>query len=225
MVGKRGPLRDRFESKFARGGDDDCWPWGATLNNKGYGMVWDFERGRKVLAHRASYELHVGPIPEGLTLMHTCDNPACVNPAHLRVGSHRENMHDKIAKGRARYGHMPGSANGNAILTNEAVISLRRDYIAGMDLAGLAKKYGVSRKSLTDYTSGKSWQHLLDVPGVTLADLRAAKREKPGAKITAEVAAEIRRRLEAGETGRALAREFGIHFATVSDIKHRRIWG
>ncbi len=69
-----------------------CWIWKGQLNNKGYGLIWSRDAGQKIAAHRVAYELLVGPIPAGLELDHTCETPACVNPAHLEPVTHAENM-------------------------------------------------------------------------------------------------------------------------------------
>lgn len=75
-----------------------CWLWTRARTSGGYGHFRLM--GMQVYAHRASYEAHVGPIPDGLHILHACDTPACVNPAHLRPGTHQENMHDRDSRGR-----------------------------------------------------------------------------------------------------------------------------
>ena len=87
-----------FWAKVDRRTPDECWPWTGKVNENGYGGT-SFG-GRHVLAHRLAYTLAVGPIPEGLGLMHSCDNPPCCNPAHLKPGTCMENVRDCIQKGR-----------------------------------------------------------------------------------------------------------------------------
>lgn len=94
-----GTLRERFWDKVQTG--PGCWAWLAHKNNKGYGMIQPGGKGNKVLAHRVAWVLLRGPIPEGKNVLHRCDNPQCTNPEHLFLGSHRDNMLDKHAKGRA----------------------------------------------------------------------------------------------------------------------------
>lgn len=94
---------DRFWSKVAKAGANDCWPWlGSQQKPMGYGhwTWWDGERGRSTTAHRKAWQLTNGPIPEGMMVLHSCDNPPCCNPAHLWLGTHADNMADKVAKGR-----------------------------------------------------------------------------------------------------------------------------
>jgi hypothetical protein len=102
LVGRAGrgihPLDERFWAKVDKSGD--CWLWtGATYRN-GYGNIQDYDRGRKVLVHRLSYEMAHGPIPEGLNVCHACDVRVCVNPAHLWLGTTADNMQDMVAKDR-----------------------------------------------------------------------------------------------------------------------------
>lgn len=81
--------------------DGGCWIWQGCKNNKGYGMVSRRGRGfSPQLAHRYMYEQHVGPIPDGMHLLHRCDTPACVNPTHMFIGTRSDNMRDMVAKGR-----------------------------------------------------------------------------------------------------------------------------
>jgi len=92
----RTPLEERFWPKVDKTGD--CWLWTGWRNDEGYGYIRDV--GRIVRAHRASYELTQGAIPEGMMVLHKCDNPPCVRPDHLRLGTNGDNMIDMYSKGR-----------------------------------------------------------------------------------------------------------------------------
>lgn len=137
---------------------DACWPWQGALHTQGYGRCWDGERGKVAYAHRLVYTLLVGPIPDGLDIMHTCDNPPCVNPAHLRVATHRENMLDKCAKGRA---NMPrGEAAGQAKLTEDQVRDIRRRVAAGETQRRVAAEYGISQPAVGYIVRRMTWSHV-----------------------------------------------------------------
>lgn len=100
--------------------DDGCWDWLGSLNQFGYGQVsW---QGKSIGAHRAAHEVAKGPIPEGLHVMHTCDNRKCVNPEHLFLGTRSDNMRDMVAKGRYRGSAQPNKAP-TTIYTNIAKTS------------------------------------------------------------------------------------------------------
>lgn len=207
MVGKRAPTYERFLAKFTNAGPDDCWEWTASQNGAGYGFFWSLEERRKVLAHRYSYEFFVGPIPSGGLILHSCDNPACVNPAHLRVGTYKQNVEDMDIRGRRVTAPMPGSKNPQAKLTDTQVIALRRDYISGVPRDVLSTRYGVSVESLSDYTSGRSWKHLLGKEGgPALAQLKAATRTPP---VSEAVAREVWRLHLSGKNSSDIAETVG----------------
>ena len=98
---KKKPPFIRFYESFDRGKSEaDCWNWtgSCSSNGKAYGQIKVF--GKMVSAHRFSYELHNGPIPQGMSILHSCDNKKCVNPEHLRIGTHAENMREAADRGR-----------------------------------------------------------------------------------------------------------------------------
>src|SRR5690606_31175394 len=116
----------------------------------GYGLFRPGGTAPKELAHRLSYEDENGAIPGGMVILHSCDNPSCVNPSHLRAGTKKDNSVDAASKGRV---------NG-MILDDGLVIALLRDYIRGASRTQLADKYGLSIHSVTDFTGGRSRQWL-----------------------------------------------------------------
>lgn len=98
------PIEVRFWRRVQKREPQDCWHWTGVTNNTGYGQIGRGGRnGGMALAHRVAYAIANGGVPADLCVLHTCDNPICVNPAHLRLGTHDENMKDMAAKGRSHY--------------------------------------------------------------------------------------------------------------------------
>jgi hypothetical protein len=100
IMAKRQSLETRFNQKYKINEVTDCWEWQNATNNIGYGFIRDGKKMRT--AHRVSHELHLGDIPKGSVVCHSCDNPKCVNPDHLWTGTMRDNHNDMVSKGRRR---------------------------------------------------------------------------------------------------------------------------
>ena len=147
-------LPQRFWDKVKVGASNECWPWLACLV-QGYGHVRYNGKIRK--AHRLSYEEHNGPIPDGLSVMHICDNPACVNPHHLRCGTVYENNLDRDNK--KRHVALSGEAHGMAKLHRSSVALIRalhKKHIT--ERKHLARKLGVTPQTLLDVVNRKTWR-------------------------------------------------------------------
>lgn len=158
-----GDLRARFEAKVSPEPTSGCWLWTSPPHNSGgfFGYGQFNVEGRGVLAHRVSWELNRGPIPDGLKVLHKCDNPACVNPDHLFVGTHADNVADRCRKGRTRQGHVQlraGENHGCAKLTWASVDEIRARYAAGdVTLRSLGRDFGVSHRAILFIVQGKHW--------------------------------------------------------------------
>lgn len=144
----------RFWSKVKKAGPDECWEWQAGRTN-GYGIFWMNGKSRR--ASRVSYEMEIGPIPKGLSVCHTCDNPPCVNPAHLFLGTTADNLADRDLKGRGA--DRRGSSHHLNKLTEDDVENIRANR---MNLSGreLARLFGVSPASISNIIKRKSWRHV-----------------------------------------------------------------
>jgi hypothetical protein len=141
---RKRPLLDRLTAKVKVDEISGCWNWTGAKRGD-YGCIHD--GGPKRPVHRVSYEIHHGAIPNGLFVCHKCDNPICVNPAHLFLGTHDDNMADKVAKGRQ-----------SATLSEADVIAIRA--AEGFSLRELSNQYGVSRPQILRIRSGEKWTHL-----------------------------------------------------------------
>lgn len=172
----RSPI-DRFMTKVQQS-PNGCWLWTGALTHNGYPAF--YYQHRMVRAHRFSYEAHHGPIPAGLMVLHTCDTPACVNPAHLFLGTHDDNMQDRQQKGRTASGNANGMrtrpdrnaaklypdrlARGQRAnkshLTDADVREIRRLHAAGHTQTELAARFDVSQNMISRIVLHRNWTHV-----------------------------------------------------------------
>lgn len=156
--------KERFWAKVRVTGPDDCWEWAAGRSKHGYGRV-DFHYPGKTsrIASRVAWEMTHGPIPDGLHVLHECDNPPCCNPAHLFLGTHLDNVRDMHRKGRARIYQFPnGDDHNKAKLTWADIREIRRtckpwDKQRGAHV--LARKYGVKPEAIRRIVRGETWKN------------------------------------------------------------------
>lgn len=150
-------LLQRFEEKFSPEPNSGCWLWTGCLSGGRYGGLR--VNGRMERAHRVSYKLYKGPIPEGMFVLHKCDIPSCVNPNHLFLGTHADNMAGRNAKNRQA--KLKGESHGCAKLTAAAVLEIRRILkTCGRTPAELSVIFDVSQMTISRIKRDQNWQHL-----------------------------------------------------------------
>ncbi len=139
------------------GGPDECWEWSGARLPKGYGILT--ARGLRLYAHREAWvEANGRPVPPGMYVRHTCDNPPCCNPAHLLLGTPMDNYNDMRSRGRERHAGASGVANGGCKLTASAVTELRILYATGQyRQIDLAARFGIKQSQVSRIVRGKSW--------------------------------------------------------------------
>ena len=163
------PLADRFWEKVEKG--PDCWLWTAATAGRGYGYICTTQsqgnERRMGYAHRIAYELCVGPIPEGRMVLHSCDVPHCVNPAHLKTGTHQDNMDDMVKRDRQASGDRNyyrkypervrrGEEHHNARLTRADVDLIRKIHPL-LGYLRLGRAFNVSRSHVRDIVKHRKW--------------------------------------------------------------------
>lgn len=139
-----------------------CWEWTGAKIRDGYGHITVCSQSgkRSLKTHRFSWELHNGPIPDGQVVMHGCDNPSCVNPAHLSVGTNAENIADRDQKGRTHKGELHYQTH----LTEEQVREIRRRYVpdsADSGSTALAREFGTSHQTILRIVKRVVWKHVI----------------------------------------------------------------
>jgi len=153
------PIKDRLLRRTAIKGPDECWEWtGPKAGSKSHKYGYFCFNYKNVLAHRVSYTVFVGAIPDGMCVLHKCDNPACVNPQHLTVGTYKENTLDMIQKGRANFTSNSGENHNVSPFWKSQVEEIRKRYASGEKQHALAREFNVNQSSISKIVRKKSWK-------------------------------------------------------------------
>ena len=209
------PMEQRFWEKVRKG--TDCWEW-IGANTRGYGVFGRFNADGKwstILAHRLSYEMASGRIPEGVIVCHHCDNPRCVRPEHLFLGTDKDNQVDKCAEGRNCRGERRSKG-----LTDGDVRLIRTLYAEGASQPSLALRFGVARTTINDIVNLYTWRHVEeDTPRHRRTDNRRQR-----AVLSEDQVRAIRQGASRGELQSDIGRRFGCSHSQISRIVLRLQW-
>lgn len=209
---------------MSKGASNSCWPWTGWKDVDGYGAIKLRHQGQGLMARapRVSYVLHYGEIPAGQIVRHKCDNPSCVNPAHLELGTTADNMADKVKRGRLP--DQRGERNPANRLTDQRVLEI----IAVLAQPEpppqhrIAAMFGVSQMTVSLIRQGKVWSHI-ERPAV-LHTARQCGSASGMSKLTEDDVREIRRLLRQGLSQAAVGERYGVTQATISSIYLRKTW-
>lgn len=157
MPGKRGTLAERLDRHLDKSGE--CWVWqGCRIDGK-YGRI--SKDGVRLYTHRVAWELANGPIPEGMFVLHSCDNPPCCRPVHLHLGTQLDNMRERDERGRNGGYKCRGERSVKAKLTREQVLEIRaRRDTERISYSRLGKEYGVGTETIAHIIQRRTWRHI-----------------------------------------------------------------
>lgn len=203
--------------------DDECWPWKRSLNGKGYGLLQFDPMRTTQKAHRVSYLLTFGAIPERKHVLHRCDNPSCCNPYHLYVGTNSDNAHDRMTRGRQQR----GEATARAKLTPKMVREIREEYIEKQtSCERLADRYPCNASSIWLVLTYKSWPHVAPELRDKIVMRPKVRRgeDAPRSRLTSTQVTEARLRHAQGETIGTLRRDYGVSWTNMRRLLDGRTW-
>ena len=223
---------DRFYSHIIFPLDciNECWLTDLSTNTTGGYPRLKISRGKIkyiIGMHRISYYIHCGDIPDNLLVCHKCNNTECVNPYHLYIGSHQDNVNDRTLAGNNQIGEL----NIFAILTDDQVTQILIDVYNNKynNLVEIAQEYNVGRSTIYDIFSGSKWKHItnkLQVPLHILSDkimINSRKNEKRD-KLNIEKAKQIKELLKNNHKPLDIAHLYNVDITTINDIKFGRTW-
>src|SRR5712671_2284212 len=155
------PAKQRLLARINRLGPTDCWPWTGIIGTWGYGVFW--LRGHNINASRATYLLLVAAVPKNLVVCHTCDNPACCNPAHLWVGTQADNLRDCRIKGRAKNVRGKDHPRTLAKLSPRLIEKAKKlHYEKGISQSEIGRRWGVHSSVISRAVRNKTWKYLYE---------------------------------------------------------------
>lgn len=157
------PMLERLMERTVKNIDSGCWEWVGSVNEDGYGRFKSKDKTRRV--HRVSYEVHVGPIPAGLQVLHHCDNPRCINPDHLFIGTHDDNMRDRDAKLRMAR----GSSIGGAKITEDLAVDIVSSFNSGEKVRDISSRIDMKKQTIRAVIRGDYWSHVTGVKKKTVS--------------------------------------------------------
>lgn len=197
------PVQNRFWDKVDKKEGEGCWEWNSAISKTGYGVI-NVER-KTTKAHRVSWEMHYGPIPEGMMVCHKCDNPKCVRPDHLFLGDSLANNLDMTLKerhGRMRFTH-------EQVERIRALYGRHRDHLSH---ERIAEWFGVSKATISHMMTGRNWRNAEGEHEVGIW------KRRYNTKLTAEQVIEMKARRKCGEKLASLSISFGLCESSVSKI-------
>ena len=239
----------RFWGKIDVRGDDECWPWVAKARHHfGYGMLKVREHGNVSASRISCFLYHGEPPHEGAKCLHSCDNPSCCNPHHLRWGTQADNVKDAIDRKRnsppprvwdnpewaeATINALPrGEGKINAKLTDEIVREIWNLHLSGLSTAEICKRTGAGKYPVADLCRGRTWRHLPDAPsldelkkgGVRRGHNQFSRGEdtralSPKTKIPSSEIPTILKRIKNGETYAAIGETYGVKKSAIWAIR------
>ncbi len=149
------PYTERFFKYIGRKTETGCIPWTGAVT-RGYGVLGRGRAGEgNIYATRVAYEIAYGPFSTDLNVCHHCDNPLCVNPSHLFLGTQAENLADMRKKER----HNRGEKNGNAVLVSEQILAIRAAIASGESQRSIAERFGTTQPNISLIATGRNWRH------------------------------------------------------------------
>ena len=195
---------DWFERMVMPEPNSGCWLWNGSSYTSGYGLIWSNHPKRtSYLAHRVSYSIYKGGIPKFKLVCHHCDNPACVNPDHLFLGTYSDNMLDKTTKGRTP----SGEKHGMSFLKEHEVIEI---YNSKGTYEDIGRSYGISGMNVKRIKNGKIWRHLNLKP--------QSERRRGRSKLSLIDANIIRDAFNAGFKQLSIAQYYNVSLSSISRI-------
>ena len=150
-------LRNRFFSKVDK--TESCWVWSSYKTKEGYGRIQAF--GKPMYSHRISWLIHFGKIPNGKEVCHRCDNPSCVNPKHLFIGTHKDNMQDMFKKGRRKENQRRGERHWKSNLKEKDILRIRNLYSQGdISMKNIGLLFSIKPNTVFYIVHRKNWSHI-----------------------------------------------------------------